>query len=709
MKTFLSCTFFLFSFLSIHAQDDYHIYLNNFLQNDYSLPTGEWVFYDNENSINQNALSYGGNFSIQNAAGEAFDQKVSCVIGSSGNNPWDAAWKISNTSNIQSGDKLLAVFYIRSVGNSGEVNFFIEDNETYLKEVYLQLTVTEEWRRYIVPFESMGTYPFNDCGWGFHLANMAQHIEIGGFTAINYGDAVALSSLPSALNNQFYGGYEDDAPWRAEAAARIEQIRKAELSVAVQNTNGEAVEDAAITVNMLRHNFDFGSAVVATRLANNPNYDAIYESKIINLDGEGHGFNTVVFENDLKWDAWEEQWYVNKPQLQDAVAWLKNNELKIRGHNLVWPGSQYLPEDVPANYNNIPYLQNRIDEHLEEIMLYPGIGPEIHDWDVLNEVTTNQDLANAFAASPDYETGRELYVEIFEKARELDPDVGLWLNDYVTMSINSDPEDELYIRFKQYASELVNSSVDVTGIGFQGHIGGFPNSIYEVLATLDDFHNSFGTKAKITEFDLPTFVDEELAANYLRDFLTAIYSHESTDGFLFWSFWDGQTYMNAGANLYREDWSETPAHAAFVDLLFNEWWTEENLSTNVDGQTSASVFKGLYEISYACEGTLIRDTVNIVEAVDYEIVCDDIASSIRPLPHSTTLHIFPNPSNGILQLERGTSQKASIRVYDALGRVHLNTVIEGSKTVLDLTPLSGIYFLEYRTDGDLSINKVVIR
>jgi len=328
---------------------------------------------------------------------------------------------------------MLAVFFLRSVNGEGQVNFFVENNTTFAKEVFLELPVTEEWKRYIVPFESMQSYALNTSAWGFHLAKNAQTIEIGGFTALNYADAIALSELPSEINNDLYGGYEIDAPWRSEAANRIEQIRKAGLTINVTDTNGTPMENAAVQVNMIRHNFQFGSAVVASKLANNPNYNVIYENKIKNLDGNGHGFNTVVFENDLKWDAWEEEWSSTKPELQNAVAFFRDNNIDIRGHNLVWPGTPFLPADIPQNYGNIPFMHDRIMNHIEEIMTYPGIGSEIHDWDVLNEVAVNEDVANAFSADSGYDTGRELYVEIFDKARDLDPNTGLWLNDFVTL------------------------------------------------------------------------------------------------------------------------------------------------------------------------------------------------------------------------------------------------------------------------------------
>ena len=707
MKIRLLLFALLLSGFALHAQDAYHNSVVTLLETQYDLPQGEWIFTNTESGNLAVDISYGGNFSNQSVDDQVFSQVVRASV-SSGNNPWDAGWKLLNQPALQSGDKVLVVFYLRSVNGPGKVNFFLENNSSFTKEIYLSLLPDTEWQRYLVPVELASNYSVGNLAFGFHLAEETQIVEIGGFTAVNYDNQVSFEELPNETNAELYGGYQDDAPWRAEAATRIEQLRTAELTISVVDTDGNAVENAAVSVEQVRHRFDWGTAVVANRFAGNNQYNPIYENKVVNLDGNGHGFNTVVFENDLKWDAWEEEWLVNKEELEDAVQWLRNQGLKIRGHNLVWPGTEYLPEDIPQNYNNPTYVKNRIFEHIEEIMTYPGIGDEIHDWDVLNEVATNQDVANAFAGTPGYTTGRELYEEIFEKAHEVDPDAGLWLNDFVTMTLGNTAGDLLYDRFKQYAGELVDSGAPIDGLGFQGHIGGNLYSIYDVLGTLDDFYDSYNLPAKITEFDLPPFVEEELAATYLRDFMTAVYSHESVDGFLFWNFWDGQTWMNSGANLYRQDWSETPAHAAFVDLLFNEWWTSASLTSSADGSATVRAYKGTIEISYVCNGETIRDTVNVEQAMSYEIVCDNIATGTGDaLPHEE-LNISPNPSRGNLTIERNTNDRATVTVFDTTGRPVFRTETTDTQVQLRLDRPAGVYLVEFRTAAGVATQRVVL-
>lgn len=693
---------------SLAAQDAYHTQLQDSLQQNNSLPAGNWLFYDNEADIISNATAYGASSSIQTATGQLFSQQTEHVIANPGNAAWDAGWFIRNTSAVQNGDVLLAVFYIRSVGGEGKVNFFVENASTFAKEVILTLPVGTDWRRYYIPFTSSSNYAANGLSFGYHLAFQTQTIQIGGFTALNYANTTSQTSLPNEINNQFYGGWEANAPWRAEAAARIDSLRKADLLITIKDSNGDPVANASVEVKMLQHEFAFGSAVTADKLPGSNRENIIYYNKIIDLDGKGHGFNWVVFENDMKWPAWEDEWFVNKTELVNAVSWLRSNNVNIRGHNLVWPGNNNMPGDINSNLGDLPYIKNRIDQHINTILNYPGLAGEIAEWDVLNETVTNTTLANAFAGNPGYTTGRELYGEIFQKAHDEDSTIGLWLNDYVTLTVANEAGSAQYEELKQHLGEIINSGAPIDGIGFQGHIGGFPNGIPSVLATYDDFYNAYGLKAKVTEFDLPPIVNEELGADYLRDFMTATFSHPSMDGFLFWNFWDGSTWLNPGANLFRQDWSLSEPGQAFVDVVFDEWWTEETALTQADGTAIVKGFKGQYEIYYVCDGQTIRDTLNLLEAQTYEIVCNNVSTSLTTLI-TPDVQVYPNPSDGNFTINSTQLQSADISIYGLQGKKVRFFEQKNLPAQLDLELPKGVYFIELRQKESRVSYKVIIQ
>ena len=61
--------------------------------------------------------------------------------------------------------------------------------------------------------------------------------------------------------------------------------------------------------------------------------------------------------------------------------------------------------------------------------------------------------------------------------------------------------------------------------------------------SLDPQHKQFATlglPVRITELDIDSN-DEELQADYFRDFLTASFSHPNINGIMIWGFWEGGT------------------------------------------------------------------------------------------------------------------------------------------------------------------------
>ena len=150
-----------------------------------------------------------------------------------------------------------------------------------------------------------------------------------------------------------------------------------------------------------------------------------------------------------------------------------------------------------------------------------------------------------------------------------------------------------------------------------------------MLATYDDFYDRFGLDAKVTEFDLPRTVDPDVLPNYVNDFLTATFSHPSMTGFLFWNWWDVDTWRNPGANLYTSDWQEKPAHAAFVNLVFNEWWTNEDLTTDAAGRVSARGFKGQYTVALTCGGTEVTTDISLTTDTSATLDCRTLLTSTQ--------------------------------------------------------------------------------
>src|SRR5262249_29872605 len=130
----------------------------------------------------------------------------------------------------------------------------------------------------------------------FQVGYPSQSIEIGGISLLNYKTNVTLASLP---DNYTYERRGRSAFWRAPAIDPIDQFRKANLQVLVQDAFNHPIPGANVHVQMKRHAFPFGSAVVSDEILGTSTNSATYRAKIIEL------FNRAVTENDLKWPDWE--------------------------------------------------------------------------------------------------------------------------------------------------------------------------------------------------------------------------------------------------------------------------------------------------------------------------------------------------------------------------------------------------------------------
>ena len=692
-----------------HGQDAYHSNLQSFLQATHNLPLGSWVLNDSE-AANLNSDSWYGDIIGTNepATFQEFSQKANIVVNSAGTNAWDAGYGIQNLQTINNNDKCLLVIWLQSVGGDGKVSLFVENSTTYDKEVILTLDLSTQWTRYIVPFEADQTYNPSDLTIGLHLGWQVQTVGVGGMAVLNYADNVLLDDLPSQTNSEQYGGYEPNAPWRNEAADRIEQIRKADLTVKVEDANGNPIPNAAVEVEMLQHHFGFGSAVVSRLFAGNNGQNAIYESKLLDLDGEGHGFNSVVFENALKWPGWENNWITTPPQTASAAQWLIDRNIKLRGHTLLWPGFYNMPDDIETNQNDLSYIKNRIFEHIEEITTYPGIAGNIEEWDVLNEITTNRDLEYAFQGTTGYPTGREIYPEIFQKLKEFDSTTKTYVNDYVTIS-QANSGGGLYDLKKQFVQEIIDAGVELDGVGFQGHIGAFPTSIYAVQDILDDFYNTFGTTAKITEYDTNAAMPSDLTAVYLRDFLTMIFSHESMDGFLMWGFWDG-AHWNNNAVMYEEDWTLKPAGQTFIDMVFDEWWTEASGTTNANGEFETRGFKGWYKVTIDCGNNIIvTDTIELVNDITLIKTDGQLSTSIFQDEINWEINIFPNPANEVLHIQQPNNETIQIQIYDTSGKLVYKNTTNSTNLTIPLQFGTGVFEVNLQSGEKIKTETIFIQ
>jgi GH35 family endo-1,4-beta-xylanase len=310
----------------------------------------------------------------------------------------------------------------------------------------------------------------------------------------------------------------------------------------------------------------------------------------------------------------------------DALAWLRDNKLPVRGHNLIWPSYVNMPNDTGGLGTDA--LRQRIDGHFADILSPGNAGGKCYQWDVINEPYTNFDAQGRIGgvsgvAPSNGALGNSEMTRWFLNARSLDPAAKLFLNDYDIIEGGGD--DATHQNYYYALSKwLLDNGAPLDGIGLQGHFGRItPPS---TMQTIIERFSQLPVTLAVTEFDVD-IPDEELQADYTRDLMTMVFSQPKVTDFLMWGFWEKAHWMPASA-MYRADWSSKPNALSFNDLVFREWWTNETGVTDVSGRFKTRGFKGDYAVTVLYQRLAQIVPASISESGELTITMD--ATAPRP-------------------------------------------------------------------------------
>ena len=495
-------------------------------------------------------------------------------------NEWDADAGIRSKAAVAQGDVLLLSFYVRAVkgqAETGEAHTTVDFEvgaPPWSKSISEGVGIPSQWKRIEIPFVARYDTPADGALLGFRMGYNPQSFEIGGLTLTNYGKSKTVAELPRTRSD--YAGQEDDAPWRKAALARIEKIRKGDMIVRVVDAAGKPARGATVSVRMTRHAFLFGSEVAADEIvatgADADRYRALVKSL----------YNAAPVENHLKWPLWEGG---DRPDGTKTVDWLAANRIAaLQGGPLIWGGWGNLPDDMKAKQNDKAALEARVSAHIAEIVpLYRG---KIAEWEVVNEPFAQNDLWRI--------VGKDKIAAAFVQTHALDPGTRLMLNDYPPLDGAALTTNPHLMDFEANIKALIAAHAPLGEIGFQCHFGSNIIPPARVLSGLDHFAR-FGVPIAVTEFDMDT-ADEDLQKRYMRDFMTAAFSHSAVNEIIQWGFWEGKHWL-PNAALYRKDWTIKPNGQAWLDLVKRDWWTNADGATGADGSYRTRGFYGDYEIT----------------------------------------------------------------------------------------------------------------
>jgi endo-1,4-beta-xylanase len=541
-------------------------------------------------------------FSQVDAAGPGFRRAWRIETSRDLNPPWAVEVRSVLTAAVKKGDTGLLRFHARMLASadetgSGQIRVAVQKVGPGLeKSLDATFAVGAEWQECLLPF----TFS-DDCAPGaaeiaFGFGFRRETIEVGRVELMNFGKSVDVAALPTTRFT--YAGREPDAPWRKAALARIEKIRMGGLAVRVSNAAGQAVPGAQVRVEQQRAAFQWGTALQMKRLVEDTPDNLRYRQVTAEL------FNSASTENDLKWPVWLGEWEdrYSRGQTLAGLRWLKDRGFHVRGHVFVWPGRQNLPKAVQARLGTprqgeVPAMV--LDHIRDEARATRGL---LQEWDVLNEPFTNHDLMDVF--------GREIMPPWFKVAHEELPGVGLYLNDFSNHDAVTSADHVAH--FEQTARYLLDQGAPVTGLGLQVHFNDQPNPPEHILAVLDRYAAQFHLPVRFTEFDVWTR-DEDLQADYTRDFLILAFSHPSVVGVQLWGFWETSHWRPSSA-MYRADWSEKPNAKVYKSLVLDQWRTRLSGTTDASGHFACRGFFGDYAVIVEAGGRRVEQRFSLLPA-----------------------------------------------------------------------------------------------
>ena len=322
------------------------------------------------------------------------------------------------------------------------------------------------------------------------------------------------------------------------------------------NINNEAEKGLRFLAN--ENNILFGTSVAYNPLL----MDRKYKDTVVNE------FNTITIENSMKFS------YIH-PEIEtydfkksdEIVQFALNNNLKIRGHTLVW--HKQLPNWITKEKYSEDELKRILRGHIQTIVShYKG---KFYALDVVNEAF-NEDGSlreNIWLKG----IGPEYLELAFKWAHDADPDVPLFYNDYGN-EVENDKSNAIYNMFKK----LREKGVPITGIGFQMHTSIEHTLDYKAIEKNINRFNKLGLEVQITELDVKIpeaqkskeesyFKQAEIYSKMLKMCLGI----NGCTAFTIWGVTDKYTWLekdntNYKPLLFDENYRKKPSYKA----IFNE-------------------------------------------------------------------------------------------------------------------------------------------
>lgn len=287
-------------------------------------------------------------------------------------------------------------------------------------------------------------------------------------------------------------------------------------------------------------------------------------------------FNSITAENDMKMaEIFRGPDSYNFTKGNAIVAYAAESGIRVHGHALVWHSS------VPGWLNNYSgtdeefatlienYIKTTVS-HFAEFKDEDG-NAVVASWDVLNEYFDGSSARNSIFRQ---RMGDGYHKKLFQWAREADPNVKLFYNDY---NIAGQPGKRNVIL--NMVADFQANDIPIDGIGMQMHLNhdwptnDLPLAVEEIAGTGLLVHVSeLDVKVNYND-DITEFTEERAAQQadqYQRVayYYTTLVPSSQQFGITFWGMRDEDSWLyNGGTDwplLYDNDYNPKPAYNSFI-------------------------------------------------------------------------------------------------------------------------------------------------
>jgi len=301
-------------------------------------------------------------------------------------------------------------------------------------------------------------------------------------------------------------------------------------------------------------------------------------------------FNTMVAEDGCKFSNVQPgRETFNFTDCDAHLAKAEELGMTFRGHCLLWHGFQ------PGWFFNLKGddMKQAIIEHITGVLNhYRG---KVKIWDVVNEAisddSTGENGTFEFRNTNIYQEVPDFVDVAFKTAREVDPDVKLYYNDYNNEGLYSKKTNSVYNLVK----DMVDRGVPIDGVGLQYHLHTNAYPTYEnVIESMRRF-GELGLDVQITEIDVNSVhgVSQEvfdLQAKLYGEALRACLDSPYCKGFLIWGVDDPHSWRADGVPLiFDGDYTPKPAYYTLLNVFkeYNENEDSDDEEAVVDDNSNA--------------------------------------------------------------------------------------------------------------------------